>query len=81
MKIDFDSSKTLYKPHIQHYAENITRMLASHLRHALCQLHLSRVQFCTHSFLLALLLKQRFEDCTGNTKHSNVNVNTECIGK
>ena len=76
MKNDFSSSKTLHKPRIQHYAGNITRMLASRLTHAQHLLHLFRVEFRNHSFLLASFLVQTSEDCIGNIEHHNVNVRT-----
>ena len=81
MKNNFSSSKTLHKPHVQHYTGNNARTLESRLTHALCYLHLFRVDFPTHSLLLVLFLEQTSEDCIGNTGHSNVNVNAECNGK
>ena len=48
--------------------------------HTLPLLHLSCIEFCTLSFLLASFSEQISEDGIGNTEHSNVNVNAECNG-
>ena len=39
---------------------------------ALRLLHLPRIEFCMYCFLLASFFEQSFEDCIGNTEHSNV---------
>ena len=45
-------------------------MLASHLMHALRQLHLPCVEFVRSLSYKPCLIEQMYEDCIGNTEHS-----------
>ena len=81
MKNEFSSSKTFLQaarptPRGKYYADACIMLNACTVPAAFATRRVSHIVF-----LISLVLGQTFEDCIGNTEHSNINVNDECNSK